>query len=450
MTAASKREEGNELFRAGNHAAAAQAYGEAIGLVATEVGALAMDAVDLDADPDDQTAPDIGMVPSKLKEICVACHANRAACYLALAEEGDGSTETAQLSVKLAGEEVELSFVVPEFGAQTAALVDIKAVPLPMVGTVAKGAERFAVVLDGATLPIAGWGKRARDVAKAFPAVAAILIVNKDDVLHFPTEGAASDSAGMAAPGPEVPVACLRRDEGAALLSGAFDALTLRYVEPAAFYRRVVDDCTAARNLAGGTHAKAQLRLAQALEALGRLEAANAEYAAAAKEEDAGVRKKARSGVKRTRGCIKAAKEGAALMLDQTVWAVSSAPLQLKAPAEGTAVDGDAVAVGGVARFVAVVGLDSKGLRQIAGQVVNEGGAKALSLAARDVLATAASTEMVAADGAGRRPRMVIADASQLGHCAIGLLRGCASGLGLPLLVDDEACVDLRPLAASV
>ena len=160
------------------------------------------------------------------------------------------------------------------------------------------------------------------------------------------------------------------------------------------------------------------------------------------------MRKKARSGVKRTRGCIKAAKDGAALMLDQTVWAVSSAPLQLTARPEGAAVDGEAAE--GVARFVAVVGLDSKGLRQIAAQVVNEGGARALTLAAREVLATAASTEMVAADGAGRRPRMVIADASQLGRCAIGLLRGCASGLGLPLLVDDEACVDLGPLAASV
>ena len=76
-------------------------------------------------------------------------------------------------------------------------------------------------------------------------------------MLHYPTEGAASDAAGVAAPGPEVPVVCLRRDEGAALLGGSVDALTLRFVEPAAFYRRVIDDCAAARNLAGGTHAYA-------------------------------------------------------------------------------------------------------------------------------------------------------------------------------------------------
>ena len=56
----------------------------------------------------------------------------------------------------------------------------------------------------------------------------------------------------------------------------------------------VIDDCAAARNLAGGTHSKAQLRSAQALEALGRIDAAHAEYTAAAKEEDISVRKKVR------------------------------------------------------------------------------------------------------------------------------------------------------------
>ena len=81
VTAAEKREEGNELFRAGQHAAAAAAYGEAIGLVAHEVGALAMAAggPDDDGDPAAAQEPGLGMVPSKLKETCVACHANRAA-----------------------------------------------------------------------------------------------------------------------------------------------------------------------------------------------------------------------------------------------------------------------------------------------------------------------------------------------------------------------------------
>eukprot|EP01043_Picozoa_sp_COSAG02_P102988 COSAG02_NODE_39003_length_422_cov_0.795666_1_plen_72_part_01 len=52
VTAAEKREEGNELFRAGQHRAAAAAYGEAIGRVAHEVGALAMAAGDpADEDP---------------------------------------------------------------------------------------------------------------------------------------------------------------------------------------------------------------------------------------------------------------------------------------------------------------------------------------------------------------------------------------------------------------
>eukprot|EP01046_Picozoa_sp_COSAG06_P013787 COSAG06_NODE_840_length_11999_cov_16.819412_8_plen_541_part_00 len=452
VTASEKREEGNELFRAGQHAAAAAAYGEAIGLVAHEVGALAMAAggPDDDGDPAAAQEPGLGTVPSKLKETCVACHANRAACYLALAEEDDGQ-EDGVLSVSLAGEEAQLAFVVPEFGAQSAELVGIRAVPLSMVGSVATGAEPFAVVLDGASTPIAGWGKRARDTAKAFAAARAILIVSSDDVLHYPPDSADGGAATSgAAAGPAVPVVCLRRDEGADLLSGSVDSLTLRFVEPAALYRRVIDDCAAARNLAGGTHAKAQLRGAQALEALGRLDAAHTEYSAAAKEEDSGVRKKARSGAKRVRGLIKAAKEGASLLPDQTVWAVSSAPLTLRKPDTATAEQaGDGATESATARFVAVVGLDNKGLRQIAAQVVNEGGARALTVAARDVLASAATTEMVAG-GAGRRPRMVIADAANLGRCAIGLLRGCAAGVGLPLLVDDEACCDLAPLAASV
>jgi hypothetical protein len=440
VTAAEKREEGNELFRAGQHRAAAAAYGEAIGRVAHEVGALAMAAGDpADEDPAMAAEPGLGMVPSKLKETCVACHANRAACYLALAEEDDGQKDGV-LSVTLAGEEAQLAFIVPEFGAQSANLVGVRAVPLSMVGTVARGAEPFAVVLDGASTPVDGWGKRARDTAKAFAAAVAILIVGRDDVLHFPPRSA-SDGVDT---GPAVPVACLRRDEGADLLSGSVDSLRLEFNEPAALYQRVIDDCAAARNLAGGTHAKAQLRSAQALEALGRIDAAHAEFTAAAKEEDSAVRKKARSGAKRTRGLMKVTKEGASLVPDDTVWAVSSAPLKLQAP-KGEPSD-SAVGVESTATFVAVVGLDRTGLRQIAAQVVNEGGGRALTLAARDVLANAASTEM----SAGKRPRMVIADASKLGRCAIGLLRGCAASIGLPLLVDDESCCDLAPLAASV
>lgn len=131
-------------------------------------------------------------------------------------------------------------------------------------------------------------------------------------------------------------------------------------------------------------------------------------------------------------------------MPDDAVWAVSSAPLKLRAP-EGDA-NGASPGVESTATFVAVVGLDRTGMRQIAAEVVNEAGGRALTLAARDVLVSAASTEMAA----GQRPRMVIADASKLGRCAIGLLRGCCASIGLPLLVDDEACCDLGPLAASV
>lgn len=299
VTAAEKREEGNELFRGGQHRAAAAAYGEAIGLVAHEVGALVMAAGDpADDDPAMAQEPGLGMVPSKLKETCIACHANRAACYLALAEEDDGQTNGV-LSVTLAGEQAQLAFIVPEFGAQSANLVGVRAVPLSMVGAVATGAEPFAVVLDGASTPIAGWGKRARDTAKAFAAAVAILIVGSEDVLHFPPRSA-SDDAGLDL-GPAVPIACLRRDEGADLLSGSVDSLRLEFDEPAALYQRVIDDCAAARNLAGGTHSKAQLRSAQALEALGRIDAAHAEYTAAAKEEDISVRKKVRV---RARVCV--------------------------------------------------------------------------------------------------------------------------------------------------
>lgn len=440
VTAAEKREEGNELFRAGQHRAAAAAYGEAIGLVAHEVGALAMAAVDPeDDDPAMVQEPGLGMVPSKLKETCVACHANRAACYLALAEEDDDQNDGV-LTVMLAGEAAQLAFIVPEFGAQSANLAGVRAVPLSVVGTVAGGTDPFAVVLDGASTPIAGWGKRARDTAKAFPAAVAILIVGSDDVLHFPPRSAL-DSADS---GPSVPVVCLRRDEGADLLSGSVDSLKLEFNEPAAFYQNVIDDCAAARSLAGGTHAKAQLRSAQALEALGRMEAAHAEFTAAAKEEDSAVRKKARSGAKRTRSLIKAAKEGASLVPDDTVWAVSCAPLKLRAPND-EAEDGTASGQSR-ATLVAVVGLDRQGLRQISAQVVNEGGGRPFTIAARDALASAATTEF----SAGNRPRMIIADVSKLGRRAIGLLRGCAASTGLALLVDDEACCDLAPLAASV
>ena len=98
------------------------------------------------------------------------------------------------LSVTLAGEQAQLAFIVPEFGAQSANLVGVRAVPLSMVGAVATGAEPFAVVLDGASTPIAGWGKRARDTSKAFAAAVAILIVGSDDVLHFPPRSASDDA----------------------------------------------------------------------------------------------------------------------------------------------------------------------------------------------------------------------------------------------------------------
>ena len=360
-TAAEKREEGNELFRRGEHRAAAKAYGDAIAAAAFEIGQLAMDLAEPDgANPGGAQAPGPGMVPGKLKEVCVACHANRAACYLALAE---GEGERPSLALQLAGETEQLACIVPEFGAQAAALEALRTLPLAQAEAAPKGElEEFALVLDGAATPVGGWAQLCRDSAARFPAARAVLLVGRDDVLHFPTDGAAAVLAKL--PGPPIPVACLRRDEGGALLQGEA-SITLRFATAASWYRLVIEDCSAAMRLSDGAHVKAQLRRATALEALGALELAHAEYNTAAQE--ASVRKKARAGAKRTLRCVKACKEGAEVLPDEAVWALSAAPL--RPPGDATAEGGGEGAV-----FVAVVGLERGGLRQIAAQVVNEPG----------------------------------------------------------------------------
>ena len=112
----------------GEHRAAAKAYGDAIAAAAFEIGQLAMDLAEPDdANPGGAQAPGPGMVPGKLKEVCVACHANRAACYLALAE---GEGERPSLALQLAGETEQLACIVPEFGAQAAALEALRTLPL--------------------------------------------------------------------------------------------------------------------------------------------------------------------------------------------------------------------------------------------------------------------------------------------------------------------------------
>jgi tetratricopeptide (TPR) repeat protein len=179
--AAAMRTKGNELFRAQAFGEAAQAYTEALGLAGSS---------------------DI--------ELAAACHSNRAACYLSVAEaeveegtlvvppvdaehtaklmmasllQGRGSAEASTDGSSSAAAEPAIPFVVAQFGAQSADLPNFCTTPCPGIYPLPSN----CIVLDGQDKAISEWVWLVGAALQALPSPPpAVIIVGPSDVLQWP------------------------------------------------------------------------------------------------------------------------------------------------------------------------------------------------------------------------------------------------------------------------
>jgi hypothetical protein len=302
--AAERKCEGNRMYQDRWFAAASRAYSEALDILGGATGI---------------HGPGSTPMYDSTNELVVACHANRAACFIAMAEE---LSEEPELLVPWQSSSVgapfgwtdldgsgtdgskleRLAVCVAEWGGQSAQLNGLTT--RPPLAAVDEGsqdcmADELALVIDGAATPIELWATEVSRALHSQPDARAVFIVGPDDMLRFPPPHCNGAVPVL------VPVVCLRRDEGALLLSTSLRGCRLRFTQPAEYYHRAVRDCEVAIRLCAG-HRKALLRQAIALEALGLSAEAESVYCEVmggkAAKSDA-----ARLGARRTQSCSTAA-----------------------------------------------------------------------------------------------------------------------------------------------
>lgn len=188
---------------------------------------------------------------------------------------------------------------------------------------------------------------------------------------------------------------------------------------------------------------KSLLRRATARESMGQFVAAATDYTSANAK---GGGTKAKRGAARARDFVKAAAaaEGAGgkKQAGPAVWVVSASPLPMGRRRDGEDVEGQTLLLG----VVATGGTEGGAIRQLAAEVLEDPSVRDLTTTMRQLLHKAAVEQLPRVT----KPRMVIVDGLRLPASTVGLIRGVATGLGLSVLLDDEGCTDLAPLALEV